>query len=184
MDETVCAEFDRLLLGKAMRPGMDELLAWLKESGFFESPASRRFHGNFPGGLAAHSLGVLRVLLSLVPGRLEDVPAESLILAALLHDVCKADLYLRGDDGTYDLTTDHPLGHARLSLDLIEYFVELTAQEKAMIRFHMGFYRTTDFAGQDHGEYTLAEMALAMDDPAVKLMYFADEQATLSEVTR
>ena len=40
------------------RPGVDKLIAWLETTDFFKAPASTKFHGNYEGGLLAHSLYV------------------------------------------------------------------------------------------------------------------------------
>ena len=82
------------------RVGVDRVLSGLEELGFFEAPASTRFHGCEPGGLLAHSLAVCDQALALRemeiakrPELAEKVPVESVIIAALLHDVCKAEVY-------------------------------------------------------------------------------------------
>lgn len=35
------------------RPGIDEMMAWLEETDFYDAPASTKFHGSVPGGLCA-----------------------------------------------------------------------------------------------------------------------------------
>ena len=40
------------------RVGSESLLDWLMSTDFFEAPASTKYHGNFPGGLAIPSLNV------------------------------------------------------------------------------------------------------------------------------
>lgn len=37
------------------RPGIDEMMAWLETTDFYDAPASTRFHGAQAGGLCAHS---------------------------------------------------------------------------------------------------------------------------------
>lgn len=52
------------------REGKDDLMAWLEKSDFYSAPASTRFHGNYAGGLLAHSLNVydeLNRLLQIYP---------------------------------------------------------------------------------------------------------------------
>ena len=76
------------------REGALDLLVWLEESGFFEAPASSRYHGNHEGGLAAHSMyvhDVMRELLSILP--IEGIDMESVHICGLLHDVCKVNFY-------------------------------------------------------------------------------------------
>lgn len=54
------------------RPGIDEMMAWLEETDFYDAPASTKFHGSVPGGLCAHSITVAKRLLEL---------ADSIVLA-------------------------------------------------------------------------------------------------------
>lgn len=49
--------FCELLKGTG-RPGVEKVIAGLAELGFFEAPASTRFHGCEPGGMLKHSLNV------------------------------------------------------------------------------------------------------------------------------
>ena len=49
--------FNDLLL-KTGRRGIENVLAELERLGFYEAPASTRFHGSYPGGLLEHSLCV------------------------------------------------------------------------------------------------------------------------------
>ena len=86
------------LLDKTDRQGIDEVMDWLKGSGFFTAPASTHFHGNYEGGLAEHSLNVYTAAmrlrstaLSLTPSLEEQLPEDSVAIATLLHDICKAD---------------------------------------------------------------------------------------------
>lgn len=55
------------------RPGIDEMMAWLETTDFYEAPASTKFHGSQAGGLCAHSITVAKRLVELanfyVPGK-------------------------------------------------------------------------------------------------------------------
>ena len=42
-----------------------DLLIWLDNHGFFNAPASTKYHGNYDGGLADHSLEVAESLIEL-----------------------------------------------------------------------------------------------------------------------
>lgn len=146
------------LLDKTDRQGIDEVMDWLKTNGFFEAPASVNHHGNYEGGLAEHSYNVytaamrLRATaLSLNPSLEEQLPEESVILASLLHDVCKTDIYKLGTKkrknsfGTweqyegYDIDySSFPLGHGEKSvIVLLRLGLDLTDAEIAAIRWHM-----------------------------------------------
>lgn len=90
------------LLRSCKREGMTELIEWLlNETDYFEAPASTKYHGNFEGGLAVHCLNVYDSLIAVndqfaEPGTIED--PESLIIVALLHDLCKLDYYIMDSD--------------------------------------------------------------------------------------
>ena len=94
----------------------DDLIQYLiKETDFFEAPASTRYHSNFQGGLAYHSLCVLYNLLRLNinPSDDEDtidirddlrsttngneslwISLNDIIISALCHDLCKTNFYI------------------------------------------------------------------------------------------
>ena len=85
------------------RVGSESLLDWLMSTDFFEAPASTKYHGNFPGGLAIHSLNVFERMrnncvyeFGTECGGAEPFPKENLepiAIVSLLHDVCKAEFY-------------------------------------------------------------------------------------------
>jgi len=76
------------------RPGIDEMMAWLETTDFYDAPASTRFHGSQAGGLCAHSITVAKRLVELanlyVPGK---YTMDALMTVALFHDVCKIATY-------------------------------------------------------------------------------------------
>lgn len=145
------------LLDKTDRAGIDEVMDWLKSSDFFMAPASTNFHGNYEGGLAEHSLNVyiaamrLRTMaLSLKPELESELPEDSVAIATLLHDICKADIYKeitkkRQVFGRWEdyqgFTVDYsnfPLGHGEKSvIILLRLGLDLTDAEIAAIRWHM-----------------------------------------------
>lgn len=141
------------------RPGLGAVLAWLEESSdFFEAPASTRFHGAKPGGLARHSIDVYYNLRRLVKTYTRgEISEDSVALVALLHDVCKVDFYKpttkrqKGQDGVwrdvpgYIVEDKLPMGHGEKSLYLLlQHGLELTDEEAAAIRWHMGPYADKD----------------------------------------
>ena len=90
------------LLGTVQRPGMDKLLNYIrKNTDFYKAPASTRFHLACEGGLLQHSLNVYDCLIAkrespVWKDVLKDITDESLIIMALLHDLCKANFYTEG----------------------------------------------------------------------------------------
>lgn len=144
------------------RPGADKLLAWLETTDFFTAPAGAKHHGAHAGGLVVHSLNVWNRLREItlrdtIDGKaiLDLTPEtnETVAILALLHDVCKADVYhtetkrqRNPDTGTwedyqaYTFRDPFPLGHGEKSLYLITKYMALTEEEALAIRWHMGAY--------------------------------------------
>lgn len=164
------------LLRSTARQGVEEVLAGLEKLGFFSAPASTRFHGCEPGGLVAHSLAVCDQALALRemeiakrPELAERLPIASVIIAALLHDVCKAEVYkevekFRKDKNnqwekykTYGVDySDLPLGHGEKSvIRLLRLGLELTDDEMLAIRWHMQGFDLSDSA-EARANYTSA----------------------------
>lgn len=82
---------------------MENLIAYIGASDFYEAPASTKFHGSFLGGLLHHSLEVYKNLDKKTSGSEhnvwhealaeEKVGNDSIIIVALLHDICKTHFY-------------------------------------------------------------------------------------------
>lgn len=168
------------------RKGDKAVLRYLEEAGFFTSPASTKHHGAFPGGLCYHSVNVAAEVLGLLAQhQLEDENMNaSAVTCALLHDICKVGTYRqttkrqRGQDGKWQDAPAYeyddsglPLGHGEKSLFLLQRLgMELTDQEAAAIRWHMGAYR-------DHDCYN--EMGRAFERYALALfLHLADMTAS------
>ena len=147
------------LLKSTERPGMDDVIKDLEELGFFEAPASAGHHLNVAGGLVEHSLNTCKAALVVYEGlqKIEpylerEVKRESIIIASLLHDVCKSDIYKRSvkrrktsfgtweDAEGYKLTyKNFPMGHGEKSLVMLLCSgLELYDDEMLAIRWHMG----------------------------------------------
>lgn len=98
------------------REGAEELLLWLEqETDFFTAPASTKHHLAYPGGLVEHSVNVFRELRKVV---IDNEPTmESVAICGLLHDVCKANTYVReyhagpGEVLRYVKKDNFPMGH-------------------------------------------------------------------------
>ena len=117
----------------------------LDEAGFFTAPASTKFHGAYEGGLFDHSFLVAKYLVELTEKLgLEWKRDISPYIVGMFHDICKCGLYKAKADGTgYDFNTDLIIpGHGERSVILIQQFVEITDEELACIRWHMGAYET------------------------------------------
>ncbi len=167
------------------REGMIKLVEWLSASDFFTAPASTRFHGVGVGGLARHSLNVYKKLYQYNEELKLETPADSMIVACLLHDVCKIGAYKESSTARsgYCWNKAQPKGHAMLSLVRIAEYIKLTELEVKMIQYHMGLYGLNEF-DPSKGEYSLRKGGLAnawYHYPIVKVMYFCDELVSLGE---
>ena len=140
------------LLKSTEREGIDSLISWLStETDFFTAPASTNKHGSYEGGLVRHSLSVYRIL-SNFSKNIPEARKDSIILIALLHDLCKVNFYIRtfrnvkNESGKwerveiYGIDDTLPLGHGEKSLYLAMRHIQLTEEEAAGIRWHMGGY--------------------------------------------
>ncbi|MBQ9375740.1 MAG: hydrolase [Ruminococcus sp.] len=141
------------------RPGSERLLEYLlsDSSDFFTAPASTRYHGAYEGGLCEHSINVYECLKSyLERERVKDnygldFSDESIAIVALLHDLCKVNLYrtsfrnAKNDMGVwekvpyFEYADTLPYGHGEKSVYIISGFMRLTREEAFAIRWHMGF---------------------------------------------
>ena len=137
------------LLKLVKREGMDNLIKYLETSDFYTAPASTKFHNNFVGGLAGHSLNVYYLLSNKVKQHNISVPEQSIILSALLHDLCKIDTYKtelkwKKDDNNkwyqeevWVVKDSFPIGHGEKSVIMAQRFIQLTDEEITAIRWHL-----------------------------------------------
>ena len=134
------------LLRSTERQNVDVVIAELEKLGFFEAPASRKDHNSMHGGLLKHSLNVYRVALEISRDMSHLLPDfeisdDSLIVASLLHDICKAPRYLNSSqvDGEYQKNYAHlPVGQGEKSvIMLLRLGFEITDDEIMAIRWHM-----------------------------------------------
>lgn len=159
------------LLKSVNRVGMDSLIEFIRKSDFYTAPASTRFHSCHEGGLLEHTLNVYDRLKAKFNDKLIeemiDVSNENIIIAALLHDLCKTYYYgteiknkkVYSDNGTksdsngrfdwvsvpaYTVDDKVPYGHGEKSVMMIEEFMKLETVERYAIRWHMGFSEPTE----------------------------------------
>lgn len=173
-----------LLAPEVRRDGMENLIDYLtNETDFFTAPASTRFHGAEPGGLLAHSVCVVQWAIRL--GTLHTgATSSSVRITSLLHDVCKANFYKpvfrwRKDEKnrweqypTWEIDDQLPLGHGEKSARIVSKYIDLSDEEYAAIRWHMGAWGTEDYSGRQ-------ALNAAMDKyPLVLLLQAADMAAT------
>ena len=183
------------LLRSTGRQGIEEVINFLENSGFFTAPASTKHHLSFEGGLMEHSRNVYDMAMALrgpivamKPEVEEKLADESIIIAALLHDICKADIYKKtqkwnknaqGQWEQYDTyETDYsqmPVGHGEKSvIRLLSLGLKLTLDETVAIRWHMGAW---DLAFQSYEAKSNINEA-GNRYPLLSLIQSADNMAT------
>ena len=193
-------------LDKVQRPGMGLLLEYIRRSDFYTAPASTHYHLSCEGGLLQHSLNVLDALRGLLmkePDGKDEAgnpkvkyhyvvadkfvatfPQDSVIIAALLHDICKTFFYTTSTRNAknektgkwekvpyYTVEDKMPLGHGSKSAMIIKQYMELTTEEMYAIWWHMGFTGST---GTD-----TATISQAIDKhPLIWALHTADMMAS------
>ena len=173
------ARFVEIYNANITRKGADKLLNYLlsENSDFFTAPASTKYHSAYEGGLCEHSLNVYDCLKDyLERARVKDVygmdyPDESIAIVALLHDICKVNLYRvstrnKKNDVTgqwekvpyYEYHDTLPYGHGEKSVYIVSSYMRLTREEAMAIRWHMGFSgeENVNTIGQALGMFPLA----------------------------
>lgn len=169
---------------------MDYFIGELERSGYFTAPASMKNHLCFEGGLMCHSLNVCEAALQLKkmlmidrPDIFEKISDASIIVASLLHDICKSDIYFikRGAQKEFGQaefgTTPGPLpiGHGEKSVVmLMQMGLGLTDAEICAIRWHMGAWSVNQADSEERNYFRAAETKY----PLVTLIQLADTIAS------
>ncbi len=168
------------LLKSTERIGIEKLIEWLETTDFFTAPASSKFHGAQPMGLLEHSLAVYDNLIKII-----QYDNNSMIIAALLHDICKADFYIisyrnvkneetgKWEKQSHYTIDDHvPLGHGEKSVILSQIFIRLSIDEMMAIRWHMGAWGATDYADRQALNKAMKKWSLVL------ALQIADQSST------
>ncbi len=157
------SRFMEIFQTKIKREGSDKLLQFLlsPHSDFFTAPASSRFHSSYEGGLLDHSLNVYDCLVSYMESERAknfgfEYSEETIAIVALLHDLCKVNVYKKGfrnvkDErgtwqriDTFEYDDQLPYGHGEKSVYMISPYMMLKREEAFAIRYHMGYSSTED----------------------------------------
>ena len=174
-----------------------DFLKWMDEHEFYTSPASTKFHGDFPNGLCAHSLMVTYQALKLAPAIFSDwfksktveqftFTAEDIFVASISHDFCKAGFYSTKTRNQKDIfgnwkqvpyytvkTDVRNLGHGNesvlLLLETMPSFIKKRGVIEAISR-HMGFSDLTDTEKLNYSNF--------LQNPLVLLIQIADQSAS------
>lgn len=176
------------LMKSVKREGMTELIAFLEKTDFFTAPASTRFHGNFEGGLLAHSMKVYEILMHKIENCIMpmETTKESAILMALLHDICKVNYYkidyrnAKNEAGQWEKVPYYtvedmiPYGHGEKSVMMITEYIKLTPEEKYAIRWHMGYTEAKELYNTIGAAYKKYPVALLVHEADLEATYFFD----------
>lgn len=167
-------------LKKTKRDGIDYLISFMEEVGFFTAPASGGNHLHEENGLAMHSLNVMftaeKLSVALYGGEnITDDLRDSIVIASLLHDIGKCgdygkqmyvpnmildgrptkaepeQKYKQSDKKPWRRNPDLlPLDHATRSIKLAALFIDLTEEEEFAIRYHDGLYEPANYGVKGH----------------------------------
>ncbi len=187
-------EFIDLYKKYIKREGSQDLLDFLlsSKSDFFDAPCSTRFHLSQEGGLVEHSINVYECLKDyLERSRVKTLyelsfSDESIAIVALLHDLCKINVYkksyrnVKDESGkwiqvpAYDFQDELPYGHGEKSVYIISGFMKLTRDEAFAIRYHMGFSDTENV--RNVGEaFQRFPLAFALSTADMEATYFIEK---------
>jgi hypothetical protein len=152
-----------------------------RETSWLTSPAATRFHLNIERGLLLHSVGVTYNALDLRTLLAPDISDESIVIAALFHDLGKVGYpgkpYYLPNDNQWEITKRNmtyktnpeamTMNLAVRSLYLIANRIELTEDEAQAIVSHDGIYPVS--GGVNNLDYHHKECRLQM------IVHFADK---------
>lgn len=152
MKEDIKKEFLAVARENIHREGIENLLDYLEKTDFFTAPASTKFHCDYEGGLAEHSLNVYNRLHENIYneyGDFETISEETIAICGLFHDLCKIEYYAVSsrnvkEEGQwvskpfYTVDEKLPYGHGEKSVYIINGFIRLTREEAIAINWHMG----------------------------------------------
>lgn len=180
----------RDLLLSTHREGVENLVNYMEEYGFFSAPCSTSHHLSHEGGLAEHSFNVYEIMAEFNEMLGYPVSEKSIIICSLLHDLGKMGQYdkptyvpnmLKGiatkanpNPEPYQSTSkpyvSNPdllyVDHEVRSIAIASRFIELTEEEQQAILWHNGLYG--NFKYQIQGKET----------PMYMLLHFADMWAS------
>jgi hypothetical protein len=186
-------QFIEIYNANITRPGANDLLKYLlsDQSDFFEAPASTRYHLAYPTGLVEHSLNVYKCLKDYLSRETVqntyklNPNDESIAIVALLHDLCKINVYqksfrnVKDEQGkwqqvpAYDYADKLPYGYGEKSVYIISGFMKLSREEAFAIRYHMGFSDTEDKNNVGRA-FQLFPLAFALSTADMEATYFLE----------
>lgn len=175
------------LLKSTGRKGIENVIKYMDEGDFFLAPASTKYHNNFDGGLAEHSLNVYELFKEKNERFNLGLSEEAVIISPILHDFCKINFYnkqtcWRKNDSNrwesyegYKVQDDFPIGHGEKSVIMLQNFIRLTREEIIMIRWHMGNTEPSEMQIHIGNAYNLIPAAAALHTADIEASYLMEE---------
>lgn len=175
------------LLNSTERKGIDKVIKYLEESDFFVAPASTKYHGNYDGGLAEHSLNVRDLLKEKNERYNLGLGEDTINITGLLHDFCKINFYnkqtcWRKNDNNrwesyegYKVQDDFPIGHGEKTVIMLQCFIRLTREEIIMMRWHMGNTEPKELLMTIGNAYSIVPAAVALHTADMEASYLLEE---------
>lgn len=176
------------------REGIENLIDFIEhKTDFKTAPASTKFHLCEEGGLAEHSLNVLKFGRLINKELHVDQSDDSLVISCLLHDLCKVNYYVKGWEwdkeikekenrwqkkNVWKVEDQIPLGHGEKSVILAVRFIPLSVAEMTAIRWHMVGYDASIHFSYPTGIPFRESMNKY---PLLKVVVLGDEMAELHE---
>nr|KEI08045.1 beta-lactamase [Clostridium novyi B str. NCTC 9691] len=179
------------LLKSTERPGIEIIIQYLNETDFFVAPASTKYHGNFDGGLAEHSLNVYNLFKKKNEQFDLGLSSDTLIITSILHDICKVNFYKKqprwrkNDKGKWEsyegyiCENDFSIGHGEKSVIKLMQFIKLSKEEIVLIRWHMGGFESKENQKDISNSYNLYPAALALHTADLEASYILEETKEL-----
>lgn len=146
------------MLKKTGREGMDDLIEYMEDCGFFSAPCSGGYHLSCEFGLVHHTRHVMEIAeklgVSLLGGAEYNKIQDSVIIAAALHDLGKMGQFEKPNYVPNILKDGNKVGkkpfktnpdllyvdHEIRSVAIASMFIDLTEEEQFAILYHNGMY--------------------------------------------
>ena len=103
----------------------------MERIGFFDAPASTKYHGAYKGGLFDHSLAVTEELLRMTKKlKLKWQRKESPYIVGMYHDICKCESYIWDEENkAFRYNEDMTIpGHGDKSVIMASTHIKLTEE--------------------------------------------------------
>lgn len=181
MARTEQIKYFRKVMLSTEREGMEDLLVFMQELGFYDAPASGGNHCCKDGGLLEHTVNVMqyaeKIGVTLLGGEAYDKIHNSVIIAAGLHDLGKCGRYgspyyvenmiqdgrptKKNPEQKYKRSEANPfkvspdlchIDHPLRSVELAARYIDLTEEEEHAIFYHDGAYGSLAYDLKGHEE--------------------------------